>query len=103
LTEYIGMLAAIRNKHAALKYGGYRQIYLQYRRPFIFERFFNDEQIFICVNISENTENVNLPGDSFVDLLRGGQTSGHIQILPYFAGIYKKEHTQSRAEENSVI
>jgi glycosidase len=60
LSKLIKKLATIRRDQSALKYGGYRQIFLEYQRPFVFERFFEDKRIFIAINITANIETINL-------------------------------------------
>jgi glycosidase len=74
LEACIRKLAGIRQKRGALKYGGYKQIYLDYRRPFVFERSHNNERIFVAVNVGENPDRVNLGNHhngGFTDLLSG--------------------------------
>jgi len=72
LTGHISKLASLRQREKALKYGGYRQIYLEYNRPFVFERSFENERIYVAVNIVEHDETINLgaeTGRGFFDLL----------------------------------
>jgi len=95
LTGHISKLAFIRQKEKALKYGSYKQIYLEYQRPFIFERCHENERIFIAVNITGNEESINLSEHSnggFVDLLRGElhHIAQHIQMEPYSMLILKE-------------
>ena len=96
LTEHIKNLAAIRKGHKSLKYGGYRQVYIAYHKPFVFERFYEDERIFTAVNIGAETENINLNGNSlnsdaaFHDLLTGECFDpADIAILPHSSRILK--------------
>jgi glycosidase len=101
LAHYIKKLAAMRHEENALKYGGYRQIYNEYHRPFIFERFIDNERIFTAVNISENPETINLSNHhngGFIDLLSTDLQSGAriepdtanaIPIAPYSPLILK--------------
>ena len=72
LTAFIRNLSALRREQTALKYGGYRQVYLEYRRPFVFERFYESERIFVAVNIADNEDTVDL---SRKVSTAGGQTS----------------------------
>jgi len=94
LTGYINKLILIRKKEKALKYGNYRQIYLEYNHPFIFERCFENERIIIAVNITAHDETIDLgvqcKGGLF-DLLRGETVNcfNHIQIKPHSALILK--------------
>jgi glycosidase len=88
LTGHISKLALIRQKEKALRYGSYRQIYLDYQKPFIFERSYENERIYIAVNISDHDEAVNLHSHcngGFWDLLHGEQifTSHHIHLKPH--------------------
>ncbi|MCL1812281.1 MAG: alpha-amylase family glycosyl hydrolase [Treponema sp.] len=97
LTGHISALAQIRQKEKALKYGNYKQIYLEYNRPFIFERSCENEKIYVVVNITGNNEVVKLCdfysfGGEFYDLLCKEQivASGYIQIKPHSARILKE-------------
>jgi len=96
LEDYIRKLADIRRGHDALKYGGYRQVYLEYHRPFVFERFIDNERIFVAVNVGDGNDTVNLNkhhGGGFADLLSGEkiQSSGAnaVQIAPHGVRIMK--------------
>jgi len=85
LEDYIRKLAGIRAGQNALKYGGYRQVYLEYRKPLVFERRYNDERIFVAINIGGEHEHINLShesGGSFIDLL-SGETTQHPTVPPY--------------------
>jgi cyclomaltodextrinase / maltogenic alpha-amylase / neopullulanase len=96
LTGHISRLISLRQKENALKYGKYKHIYLEYNRPFVFERFWENERIFIAVNIADNDETINLSAHSnsgFFDLLREEHIydSRHIQMKPYSVRILKPE------------
>jgi len=72
LTGHISKLALIRQREKALRYGKYRQVYLDYQRPFVFERSFENERILVVVNIADNDEAVDLSASCngrFLDLL----------------------------------
>jgi glycosidase len=74
LEDYVRKLAALRRGSDALRHGGYRQVYLDYRRPFVFERFTDAERVFVAVNVGESGDTVNLSGHhggGFADLLSG--------------------------------
>ena len=71
ITRLIRKSAEIRSACKALKYGGYRQVYLQYRRPFVFERYFGDERVLVAVNISDNTEILSISDGDKRDMLTG--------------------------------
>lgn len=96
LEGFICKLAAIRQEQNALKYGEYRQIYLEYQRPFVFERFYTNERIFIAVNIGNCEETLSLNdyhSGCFIDLLSGERihSSSAIMITPYWVRILKVE------------
>ena len=89
LAAHISKLAEVRQGRGALRYGGYRQVYLDYRRPFVFERFMDNERIFVAVNAGESADTFNLSGHyggGFTDLLTGESVSsssaGSIPIAP---------------------
>ena len=95
LTGHISKLISLRRKENALKYGDYKHIYLEYNRPFVFERSWENERIFAAVNIADNDETINLSAHSnggFFDLLQEEHinNSRHIQIKPYGARILKE-------------
>ena len=72
LAEYIKKHIALRKEQAPLRYGGYRQVYLDYRKPFVFERFYNSENVITAVNIGESEERISLDGCvALRDLLTG--------------------------------
>jgi glycosidase len=94
LTGHISRLGFIRQKENALKYGSYKQIYLDYNRPFVFERSYENERIYIAVNIADHHETVNLNAYNsagFWDLLQEEQISspGYIHLTPHSARILK--------------
>ncbi|MDR1739853.1 MAG: cyclomaltodextrinase [Bacteroidales bacterium] len=94
LTRHISKLAQIRHREKALKYGSYRQIYLEYQCPFVFERSYENERVFLAVNITDTNKIINLnhcgPGE-FLDLLseESFYNPAHIDIKPYSARILK--------------
>ena len=94
LTGHINRLVSIRQKEKALKYGSYRQICLDYHRPFIFERCYEDEKIYVAVNIGDSDEAVNLGAynrTGFLDLLSEQKILNpkRIMLKPYSARILK--------------
>jgi len=98
LEGYIRKLADIRQGQKALKYGGYRQVYLEYHKPLVFERSYGNERIFIAVNIGGQQEYINLTGEhhgNFLDLLSGERIEQHsaysIPITAYSSRIIKAE------------
>jgi len=98
LEGYIRKLADIRQKHKALKHGGYRQVYLEYHKPLVFERRYDDERIFVAVNIGSQHEHINLAREhhnSFWDLLSDRCIEQHstnsIHIPPHSSLIIKAE------------
>jgi glycosidase len=96
LPALIAKLAAIRQRHSALKYGGYRQVCLEYRRPLVFERFLDDERIFAAINVNESPDTFNLSGShpgGFTDLLTGEDinpsSANNIPIAPHSVRVLK--------------
>jgi len=71
ITRLIRKLAAIRSGSRALKYGSYRQLYLQYRRPYVFERCYENERVVIAANISGSAETINIGSGNMLDMLTG--------------------------------
>jgi glycosidase len=95
LTGHISRLVRIRQGEKALRYGGYKQIYLEYQRPFVFERSYENERIYIAVNVSDQHENVDLSGCSnsgLLDLLLEQRIFDlrHVQLPPHTARILKR-------------
>ncbi|MCL1931190.1 MAG: alpha-amylase family glycosyl hydrolase [Treponema sp.] len=96
LTEHISKLAALRRSEQALRYGSYRHIYLDYQRPFVFERSCENERIFVAGNIADHDEDINLSkycNGGFWDLLQEERinTAHNIQLKPHSARILKGE------------
>jgi glycosidase len=96
LTEYINKLINIRQGEKSLKYGNYKQIYLEYQRPFVFERSYENERIIIVVNIANHEETISLNNYSnynFFDLLQNDVTfsTNHIRMKPFSVKILKEE------------
>jgi glycosidase len=98
LTGHISALAHIRQQEKALRFGSYKQIYLEYNRPFVFERSCEDENIYVAVNIADRNEIINLNecsnlhcGSGLWDLLCNEPVldPGCIQIKPHSARILK--------------
>ncbi|MCL2014242.1 MAG: alpha-amylase family glycosyl hydrolase [Oscillospiraceae bacterium] len=92
LAKYINLLAAIRSKSKALKYGGYRQLYLEYHRPYLFEREYDNEKVYVAVNISNDEQSVDLgchAGGGFWDLANGEPVThaDNIVLKPHSARI----------------
>jgi len=89
LTGHISKLLSIRQSERALRYGNYRQIYLDYHRPFVFERSCENERIYVAVNIADYDETINLSGcnsNGFWDLLAEEQILNTVNI-------YLKSHS----------
>ncbi|GBU22098.1 hypothetical protein R80B4_02003 [Fibrobacteres bacterium R8-0-B4] len=98
LEDYIRKLADIRRGHDALKYGGYRQVYLEYRRPFVFERSIDSERILVAVNVGDADDTVNISkyhNGGFVDLLSderiSPESANAVQIKSHGVRIMKAE------------
>ena len=90
LPSYLAKLAQIRRSSNALKLGGYRQIYLEYHRPYVFEREYGGEKIAVAVNICGNNESISLASyspDGLADLLTGevftASQLSDIPLLPH--------------------
>jgi len=95
LTEHINKLLVIRQKEKALKYGNYQQIYLEYQRPFVFERSYENERVIIVVNIADCEETVSLSitnNRKFLDLLQKEVVfpSNNIYMKPFSVKILKE-------------
>jgi glycosidase len=98
LESFIRKLSDLRREYKALRHGGYRQVYLEYHKPLVFERRYDDERIFVAVNIGNRHEHINLAEEhhgNLLDLLSGvwiQQFETHyIPIEPYSARIIKAE------------
>jgi glycosidase len=93
LAEYISRLASVRQGQKALKYGGYRQVFIAYQRPFVFERFDDTERIFVAVNSAAKDEVVDVSGwgaAGYTDLLSGDQVFADLMpMAPCSARILK--------------
>ena len=94
LTGHISRLARIRQREKALLYGSYKQIYWQYMRPFVFERSYEHERIYVAVNIADHAETINLSGynnSGFLDLLCDERitAANRITMKPHSARILK--------------
>ncbi|MDR0914212.1 MAG: alpha-glucosidase C-terminal domain-containing protein [Oscillospiraceae bacterium] len=74
LIPHIRQCAAARADSRALKYGSYKQVYLEYARPFVFEREFEGEKAVVILNAADTPHTLNLSqhyGGSFRDVLNG--------------------------------
>ncbi|MCL2832469.1 MAG: alpha-amylase family glycosyl hydrolase [Treponema sp.] len=94
LTGLINRLIKIRQAEKALRYGSYREIFIKFKRPFVFERSFEGERILIAVNIGSRSDTINIGESGKIimrDLLTGEKfNSGRsIQIKPFSARILK--------------
>jgi glycosidase len=86
LAGHVCSLIGLRHKHRALRYGGYRQVSLEYRRPYVFERLADGEWIIVAVNIGDSEETVSI-GNSAVDLLSGERFEGQAPLQPVSARV----------------
>jgi glycosidase len=96
LTGHISKLAGIRRREKVLRYGNYRQIYLDYKRPFVFERSCENERILVAVNIADNDEVIDLSThckSSFFDLLQEEHITSvcNIQLKSHSVRILKED------------
>ncbi|MCL1808441.1 MAG: alpha-amylase family glycosyl hydrolase [Clostridiales bacterium] len=88
VTRLIRRLAEIRSTHPALRYGIYQQVYLQYRRPFVFERRFESEWVLVAVNISDSAETMSIRDGETQDLLTGETVDlANLVLQPHSARI----------------
>ena len=74
LTGFINRLISLRQSENALKYGSYIKVYLEYKRPFIFKRCYEDERIIVAANISDKDDYIDLNAHcscELIDLLSG--------------------------------
>ena len=99
LEGFITKLAKIRNNIPALRYGSYRKIYLEYHRPYVFEREYENEKVYIAVNINDTDDSIDLSShlnNNFIDLISGEKVSnpGCILIKPHFALILAKTEVE---------
>ena len=90
LEGFIRRLASMRQEQAALRLGSYRQVFLEYRKPLVFARQYEDECVYVAVNIGGGQECVDLAREhrgSFLDLLSDEliqEGSAHaIPVAPY--------------------
>jgi len=89
LLRHIQRLAAVHKEQNPLKYGGYRQIHLAFHKPFVFERFYENERVIVAVNIEETSENIRLNDcGCLLDQLSGARfDSGNIVLAPHSSRI----------------
>jgi len=93
LTGHIIKLSGIRMGSKALRYGGYRQVYLAYQKPFVFERSYEDERVFIAVNAGGAVEYIDLSDCAGLRDLLSGECFGSagIPLAPHSSRILKEE------------
>ena len=93
LTGHISKLASLRQGEKALRYGSCRQIFLDYQRPFVFERCYENEKIYIAVNVAGHDDVVDLSAHckgGLLDLLQGEHlSSAHIKLKPHCVMVLK--------------
>jgi glycosidase len=86
IAGYLNGLISLRNNHPALRYGSYRQIFLEYRRPYVFERSYEGEKVIVAVNIGDNEDTVNIHCNAR-DLQTGEQFNGQVKLPPVSARV----------------
>ncbi len=71
LPEVISKLSNIRKNSKAIKYGTFNEVQINYQKPYVFERVFEDETVVVVINISDKEEyiNVNTHNCDFYDVL----------------------------------
>jgi len=88
VTRLIRKLAEIRGERPALRRGSYRHLYLQYQKPFVFERSHGGERVVVAVNISNKEEALIMDGRFTRDLLTGEPVNpANFTIRPHSAMI----------------
>ena len=60
LENVIKKLIRIRKENPALYLGSYKQIFIEYHKPFVFERKYNNQTVLIIINPREDEEYINL-------------------------------------------
>ncbi|MDR1540610.1 MAG: alpha-glucosidase C-terminal domain-containing protein [Clostridiales bacterium] len=95
LEGVIKHLAEIRKSSQALMHGSYRQVFLEYGKPFAFERSFGDETVIIAVNPTKNPAEINLGkrGATFMDLMNNEAVAanwqGNLPVSPHWGRILR--------------
>ncbi|MDR0984252.1 MAG: hypothetical protein LBL93_04500, partial [Ruminococcus sp.] len=88
ITVLIQKLANIRANNKALRYGDYRQLYLQYHMPLAFERNFDGERIVVAINSQDCTHTISVGGESGKDLISGETVNlNNLTLNPFSAKI----------------
>ncbi|MDW2800804.1 alpha-amylase family glycosyl hydrolase [Clostridium boliviensis] len=93
LEGVIKKLIQIRKKIPALKTGTYKQISIEYQKPFIFQRDLGDDHVLVMINATPNEHIVNLEQYSStgcLDILNNEQLLNDlidIKITPYWGRI----------------
>lgn len=87
ITRLIRQLCAIRGELPALRRGSYRQVYLEYHKPFVFEREAEGQKIIIAVNIADREEFITIDGGMYREHLTGTVVSGESISLQKHSGV----------------
>ncbi len=93
LENVIKKLIKIREENPALHLGSYKQIYIEYHKPFVFERKYNNQTVLIIINPREDEEYLNLSSYcfDFYDALNDTSISkndlNNLKINPYWGRI----------------
>ena len=89
LYEHIKRLGKIRKDSKALRYGSYKQILIR-NEQYVFRRSFGDEDVFVLLNLSGNTYNLQFDSNKseFLDELTGEKISVangkvNVSLKPY--------------------
>jgi glycosidase len=90
LVALIRKLAKIRQSMPALRYGDYREVHLEYHKPFVFERSYNGQNVTVAINTNGNPETIHGSG---IDLLTGETFFGEAPIAPYSSRVLAPEGT----------
>jgi glycosidase len=60
LEEFLKKLIAVRKASEALQYGDYREVFIAWQKPFLFERRLTEQWVVIAINPMEQAETIDL-------------------------------------------
>lgn len=92
LTDFIEKLSAAKKQSKALNYGDIKSIVLT-NNQCVFSRSFENETVYVAVNISDSKYEVNIGCDNLIDMLEQKEYNGRnvIELEPYSAYFFKAE------------
>ncbi len=97
LTRVISQLAEIRKNSNPLKYGTFNELQINYQKPYVFERVFENEVVIVIIHISSSEEyiNINNYNSDFYDVLNDEFVSAdemaNLKIHPNWGRILRKQ------------